>query len=305
MNSNIRIFVLSIIGSFLAPATAQMWCPPGAVWEDNITNWAGQGCQTRRHIGDTLVDGFSCEHIEIVTTIQYSFNGTIHSTWGSTLTREANGVVFQQVVIGSERWWDTLYWFTAPIGARWYPPGIGELGACNGFAGMVEVLSITEQVINGLALEVRTLGVLDVDGEVIGEVLEMTERIGTPLMFIPNTCNVLGQSGNSLRYSDDLWAGFYSEETSNCARFNSVHEIHDTQQHTLSFAPDARTLRIHVQGGNGGLYTLHDVRGNVLQEGRYTEGTTTVHVGQLPTAIYLMRLTSSTGEHKVLKFHVP
>ena len=303
MNSNKRIFVLSIFGSFLVPASAQMWCPPGAVWEDNVQGWAWEGCETRTYTGDTLIDGQICQTIHVWKSSYSHLSQETTTAEYDVHTRLEDGVVY--ALWQSEGTWfeDTLYWFTAPVGARWNLVGAEEM--CPVGDGWVEVLSIEDREINGLTLQARLLGSDHLNGEMLvwGELID---RIGAPLLFIPPPCALGEVSGVTVSYRDDMWDGFDTGVNSYCELFpNAVHEIQGMQLHTLSFAPDARTLTIHARDGTRGQYTLHDVRGTVLQEGRYTEGTTTVHVGQLPTAIYLMRLTSSTGEHKVLKFHVP
>ena len=294
--------LLFVLGSVFIGAQAQTWCPPGAVWEYNWSGGASTGCQVRTYVADTVIDGFDCQRIEVIDIFYDFISDEVDTIESLFHTRFENGVVFQQ--IGVDLYWDTLYWFTAPVGSRWYPPGVGD--GCGGLAGMVEVLSIQEQVVNGLGLEVRTLGQLGEDGMVMFEGPDMIERLGTALMSIPHTCLFGDGFGSIVRYRDDLWEGFDSGETSNCDRFpNSLRELQGAQLHGLSFGADGRSLTIQAPGGSGGLYAMHDLRGKTIQQGRYSGGGTPIGVGDLVPAMYLIRLTTSTGLQEVVKFQIP
>ena len=293
---------LALFSAAFLPATGQTWCPPGAVWEYNWSGGPSSGCQVRTYVADTVIDGFDCQRIEVIDIIYDFIDDEVDTIESLVHTRSANGVVLQQ--IGVDLYWDTLYWFTAPVGSRWYPPGVGD--GCGGSAGMVEVLSIQEEVINGLSLEVRTLGQLGEDGTVMFEGPDMIERLGTALMSIPHTCLFGDGFGSTVRYRDDLWEGFDSGETSNCDRFpNSLRELQGAQLHRLSFGPDGRTLTIQAAGGSGGLYALYDVHGKSIQHGRYSGAGTTIGLGELTPAMYLARLTTNSGQQEVVKFQIP
>lgn len=289
--------------AFLSALNAQVWCPPGAVWEENVQGWAWEGCETRTYTGDTLINGQLCQTIHISSSSYSHLDQEITTAAYDVHTRIADGVIY--ALWQSEGTWfeDTLYWLTAPVGARWNVFGAEEM--CPDGRAWVEVLSIEDREINGQILQARLLGSDHLSGEMLVWE-ELIDRIGVPRLFIPAPC-LLGEDwGVTISYRDDLWDGFDTGVTSFCELFpNAVHEIQGMQQHTLSFAPDARSLTIQAMGGNGGQYTLHDVRGTLLREGRYARGTTTVAVGELPAAIYLIRLTTSTGLQEVLKFHVP
>lgn len=287
-------------------ATAQVWAPIGATWHYNFMAGPSIGCETRTYVSDSLIDGQICQRIEVLNISYDQLDQELDTIESTILTREVDGVVTLQAFSGQPvTAWDTLYWFSAPVGARWISPGSAGKD-CPGYSGQVEVLSIQEQSISGLIVEVRTLGQLGENGDVLFEGLEMIDRLGTPLMFLPVTCPVGELFGATVSYHDDLWDGFDSGETSNCDRIpNSLREPQGAQLHTLSFGPDGRTLTIQATGGSGGLYALYDVHGTSIQHGRYSGGGTTIAVGDLPAANYFIRLTTNTGQHEVLKFHVP
>ena len=272
---------------------AQIWCPPGAVWEYNFMGGPSIGCEIRTYVGDTLIDGFVCQRIE-VTDIIYDFIDEDIDTIVNVLhTREANGVVFEQLMFGAEWQWDTLYWFAAPVGARWYPPGVGD--GCDGSAGMVEVLSMEEQVINGLSLEVRTLGQLGVDGEVMFEGPEMIERIGTPLMSIPHTCVFGNGFGSTLSYSDDLWAGYESEEPSNCDSFNSIQVSARQQDRLVLFDEGDGRLRLVWSAHVPGSVIIYDRQGRVVHSEATLINTPVVNVAHMASGLYTLEVWSADG----------
>lgn len=294
--------IVTLISLF---ATAQMWAPIGATWHYNFMAGPTIGCETRNYVGDTLIEDVLCHRIDVLNISYDQIVQNLDTTESTIFTHEVGGVVTLQAFTDQPiTAWDTLYWFTAPIGARWRPPGADA--DCPGLAGKVEVLSIEEREINGISLQVRTLGQLDESGEVLFDGPEMIERLGTPLMFLPVTCPVGELFGETVSYSDDLWEGFDSGETSNCESFpNSLREPQGAQLHTLTFGPDGRTLNIQAAGGSGGLYALYDVRGKLIHQGRYSGGSTTIGLGVLTPAMYLACLTTSTGQQEVVKFQVP
>lgn len=290
-------------GSMCGLIQAQTWCPPGAVWEENVVGWAWEGCETRTYTGDTLIEGQLCQTIHVWNRSYSYLDEELSTAEYDMHTRLDNGVVYALWPEDGTWYSDTLYWLTAPVGARWNV--FGAEGMCPAGERWVEVLSIENRVINGLTIQVRQLGNDILSGEMV-VTAEMIDRIGTPLLSIPPPC-VIGEAfGVTVSYSDDIWEGFDSGESSNCELFpNSLRELQRAQQHTISFGPDGRALTIQAAGGSGGLYALFDVRGKSIQQGRYSGGGTTIGLGELTPAMYLVRLTTSTGQQEVVKFQIP
>jgi hypothetical protein len=298
-----RSLAVLMLGWFTIPLLAQTWCPPGAVWHDNVIGWALTGCETRTYTGDTLIQGQLCQTIHVRNRTYSYWDEELSTAEYDMHTRLDNGVVYALWSEDGTWYSDTLYWLTAPVGARWNV--FGAEGMCPDGERWVEVLSIEDRVINGLTLQVRQLGNDNLSGEMV-VTAEMIDRIGTPLHSIPPPC-VIGEAfGVTVSYHDDLWEGFDSGETSNCERFpNSLRELQGAQLHTLSFGPDGRTLTIQAARGSGGLYALYDVHGKSIQHGRYSGGGTTIGLGELTPAMYLVRLTTGSGQQEVVKFQIP
>lgn len=276
-------------------SSAQVWCPPGAAWNYNFMAGPSIGCETRTYVGDTTIEGSICQRIEVVDIVYDFIDDDIDTIGTSIITREVGGVVTQQRFTDQPlAAWDTLYWFSAPVGARWYPPGSAG-DDCQGFSGLVEVLSIEEQVISGLALDVRTLGQLDYDGEVLFTGPDMIERIGTPLMFIPSTCPIGELGGSTLSYTDDTWEGYESGEVSNCDLFNGMPSI--MGQKAFRIYPTPATDHVTLEGINVDLarmaVSVHDQLGRRLEppaQSGYANACT-FDVSRLPDGIYTISLT--------------
>jgi hypothetical protein len=100
-------------------ASAQSWCPPGAVWKYEGLPIPGQ-CIAAQYVlvfsGDTVVDGQQAQRIDRFT--QALWQGTlIEYPAISGFTRTNGDVVWEWY--GNT--WDTLYWFSAVPGDQWQP----------------------------------------------------------------------------------------------------------------------------------------------------------------------------------------
>ncbi len=242
--NHILLVSLSVLLLFVQPVQAQSWCLPGAVWNYNWTAGSTAGCETRTYAGDTLIDGFNCQRIEVRNIGVDYLTDAVDTTNSFIHTRELDGVVFLYMEDLGVAQWDTLYWFTAPIGARWYP--LGPFQDCPGSAGQVEVLAIEQQIFGGQSLQVLTLGQLDAAGEVLFTEPQLIERLGTPLMFLPVTCPLGELWGITRTYHDALWEGYDSGETSTCDAFNSVADR--TRNELITIFPNPVGNYLRIQG---------------------------------------------------------
>ena len=108
-----------------ALASAQAWCPPGAVWKYAGLPLPGQ-CIASEDIfvflGDTIVDGYEAQRI--VRTTQVVWQGDLITYPAVTNVTRTNG----EVVWGwNANAWDTLYWFTAQPGDQWQSAWLGAV----------------------------------------------------------------------------------------------------------------------------------------------------------------------------------
>jgi len=162
-------------------ASAQNWCPTGAVW--NHTYYGCLGCTDTGYVhtayaGDTLFQGSTCQILDATKHSWDIYTGiyTVEHL-GPQITRGQNDLV--------EKWngssFDTLFHFASAPGDSWYPLGMGM--------GVVTVLDTGHAVVDGLSL--RYL-VMDMD---LG--LGTTDTVFARMGFLHYYVD-----GNSLFYAD-------------------------------------------------------------------------------------------------------
>lgn len=301
-----KAFALSALTVLLVPISirAQVWCPPGAVWEYNFVAGSAIGCETRTYVGDTTIGGVVCQRIQIVDITLDQITHGIDTTIRFTHTYEEEGVVLEQRLTGPSAWaWDTLYWFNAPVGARWRPPTQPWQG-CTGYEGLVEVLSIQEQEVSGVMLEVRILGQLNSAGEVVIDEVEMIERIGTPLMYIPTLCPVAELMGTTRIYSDDLWTGYDSGAESTCDRFNDIAQVGAHERSLILRQEGTGQLHLSWPGSTGQVVVL-DQQGRTVFVGPLRSGAAWIDVAQLAGGPYTVAVHATSGKSTFAKWVKP
>jgi len=114
----IRLLLIAILLWSCAQVHAQVWSPPGAVWNYNLSSLAMEGCETRTYDGDTVIGGRSAQRILVHTILMDYFSNTLDTTNTVFYTSQEEGLIYAWDV-GQSGTWDTLYWFTAVPGDRW------------------------------------------------------------------------------------------------------------------------------------------------------------------------------------------
>lgn len=195
-------------GLCLSPGmvNAQPWCPPGATWEYQIIGFAVDGCGTQTYAGDTAFDGWQAQRIVDEWEMYSYWDDTLYIGSSTVYTSFSDGVVHQYVP--STQSWDTLYWFAAPIGARWAPPGYSynyDDTICPPPAGMLEVIDTGTVDMNGTALHYVDVKMLAGPGGQEEE-FRIYERIGNLIMGWPvnDGCIVAEWPYRLHTYSDQL-----------------------------------------------------------------------------------------------------
>lgn len=165
------LFLLVVSTALLA----QSWCPPGAMWTYQFDGWGADYRMEYRYAGDTLFEGRMTK--KSIWAVSGSMFGNPYHDTGTEYT-----AVEEDVVYGwAADWatgvptWDTLYWFGAMPGDRWYPPGEDRSCPPN---GMIEVLDTGSAEIGGLVLRRLLVGRLYGDDGDWGDSGYITERIG-------------------------------------------------------------------------------------------------------------------------------
>lgn len=165
----------------------QQWCASGAAWTYRFQDWGlGDAVDYRveyRYDADTVLDGIDAKRIQC-TSLGYAFGQPIAGSW--TVHEALSDDVVLTWLSGSG--WDTLYWFGAQIGDRWWPPW--HPMTCPP-QGMLELLATGDTLISGLTLGTWSLGQVDQDGFVVPS-FTVIERIGmTPRDAFIDDCSLV------------------------------------------------------------------------------------------------------------------
>lgn len=154
---------------------AQSWCAPGAVWTYSYDGWGSDYRMEYRYTGDTLFEGRMAK--KCVWTEDGLWMGGPHHATGVEYTAVAGDAILAWTRNwGTDEYaWDTLAWFGAMPGDRWYPPGEDRSCPPN---GMIEVLDTGSVEIGGLVLRRLQVRRLYGDDGDWGNTGYITERIG-------------------------------------------------------------------------------------------------------------------------------
>ncbi|MFZ1332018.1 MAG: T9SS type A sorting domain-containing protein [Flavobacteriales bacterium] len=170
----------SLLFSLVVPliVIAQIWCPPNATWKWNTSSFEREGRTERHYVGDTLIDSRTAQRIH-VTGFSVNTIGSPDTLFIDQyrFTSIENDVVLLWSIWNGPPEWDTLYWFGAVPGDRWYAPGDdGECGPTP--AGMHQVMDTATVIIDGVSLKELQLSAVDEFGTPFGDLHSLTERIG-------------------------------------------------------------------------------------------------------------------------------
>ena len=273
----VRNILFLLLATLTIPGQAQSWCPPGATWTYNA-GMALAGFHRMTYTHDTLIGGFNAQIIDQYSAIQFpqpppgpTFGGPPHISYTpvAVITRSDSDAVF--ILTGSV--WDTLYWFGAIPGDRWFPPhALGS--ACD----PITVADTGTMVIDGVPLRrVETM-----DG------YTLIERIGCTwdmFMYCPNW--ILDGPTGMRCYSDDEIS--YQIAPGACEMLVGVNEASatsslmiypnpGTDQFSLSLPPGAHTI------------ALFDAAGRVVHQHRIHDEQATIDTAHLPAGIYLVKV---------------
>lgn len=279
----------------------QIWCPEGAVWGSNYTVWWNIGCETRTYLGDTLIDGVVIQQIQ-TETINHDLDTEVTDTTYRTMyTRLQDSVVYE--LLGSLQVpdWDTLYWFSAQVGDRWYRPGAAE--GCEGYTGMLEVVSIEERIFSSVSLRVFMLAQLDSEGEFETYQYEMIERIGTPMMFLPTFCPLGELWPRSRTYFDNTGAHYDSGVASFCDSFNAISESIKSAQISVFPNPGSDQLQISFSDpGPANTLLVHDLHGRLVAQHAVQRSPFTLDTSLWNSGQYILSVVGGPGQYSSAKW---
>lgn len=189
---------------------AQLWAFPGASWEYNISSSFATGCESRTYLGDTLFEGKVAQQFSVHNVLFQHINNTLNISNSFFYTTVEDSVVYAWSTFSwntppmPEAQWDTLYWFNAQVGDRWWPLGM-DSSTCGGTWGMVQVMERELVEINGEELLQLNLSFVDEEGAPgTWPYFPVIQRLGTPGMGLPPGGCMLVEFGYTIRtYTDD------------------------------------------------------------------------------------------------------
>jgi hypothetical protein len=272
---------------------AQLWCPPGAMWTANFANALDgiEGCETAVYVGDTLYEGRMAQLIAVEDIIMDYPSGSLDTTYWNMYTSVSDSIVYQWT---DSEGWDTLYWFSAVPGDRWYAPGMPPNGMDN--CGMLEVSDTAHVMINGHFLRQVMCVYLDPSGVATMDVFNMTELFGTGSMHFPyGGCVVVEGSWGPHTYQDDAFPLFDNGAGSNCDHFSGIAENQRTMSVTAWPNPGSDVLHIETNALGKVDLRVRDVTGQAVLEVSGPSGAIELSsVGLLP-GLYVVEVISAIG----------
>ena len=282
-------------------AFAQSWCPPGAEWHVTTNGFAHEGYLHRVYAGDTLFQGRIAQRItqaghyydywstpptyhEVADTIHTSLDGDVLLLWlGPTIPE-----------------WDTLIWFGAVPGDRWYGPGTH--GFCGAYPrGIYEVTDTSTTTVFGMPL--RRVGITGFgpDGEINGWTHYFHERIGLEFgtFLLPDACLIVDGHEILRCYSDDDFSYVAPNWSFACNSAVNVNE-HGTISATPPF-PNPGTSYFTLSGVEGSLLpgphtiTLVDATGRMVLQQRFADERPVIGTEHLPEGLYRITVQNDQG----------
>ncbi len=298
---NLRLALFVLAGVFIFHVLpAQVWSPPGAVWNYNITTSTSEGCETRTYIGDSVISGRIAQQIHSTGYVMnYLFN-ELHTIDSYSYQSADSGIVRSWISTSNE--WDTLYWFSAVPGDRWWPPGIDPF--CGGNWGMWEVSDTATMQISGYDLRSLTVRPLDEFGvPQENEQRTILERLGVIEGSLAYVACIIAEDGYSLRsYLDYAFPIFDTGETSLCENFLGGIQNAELISSLVVFPnPGSDQLNINwsvlqdapVQIG------IYSMLGELLRSETASVSPITLQTHDLPAGCYSIRLIGDDGSSSV------
>ncbi len=277
--------------------SAQLWSPPGAVWNYNIQTAFTDGCQTHVYVGDTVIDGRSAQQFHVTGHVLDHIAGTITETDTYFHTSVEDSIVFAWTSFSGQWEWDTLYRFNAVPGDRWWPIGADE-STCGGTWGMLQVTDTGHISLSGVMLRTVSVVHLDQFGDPEMGMTTVVERIGTPLMVIPPGGCIVSDFGATLRtYQDDTFPIYDTGGPSACDLFLGMDTSPQRSSGPVLYpnpGHDQLWVRSLEEFGQTSL-RLHDITGRIVMEEAIKEDGG-VDVSLLPPGVYQCSIVDQSGQ---------
>lgn len=284
-----------------ALASGQVWCPSGATWKYDVVGFGVEGCGTAVYTNDTMLSGRAAQEIVSQESVHYYFSDTTINTIFSYFTALESGVVYQFIPASLD--WDTLYWLTAPVGARWFPPGAEpDTSFCTPPGGMVEVGDTGTLVMNGLPVSYRDVHYLDMSGVPSGPAFRIYERFGSLSMGLPPGGCIISEWPYILNaYSDDAGTLYTSGDPWSCPEWLNIVE---GDSRSLQAYPDPGSDQFTISLQRYDLSTLNifDAKGQQVLQMADVSGWTIIDSSAWSQGLFFITVCDSKGNVRTLRW---
>lgn len=250
------------------------------------------------YVGDTLLGGRTAQRLTGEHMAMDHISNTLY-TYSPVMYTSVDGDIVYQWTLANE--WDTLYWFGAVLGDRWYPPGADD--ACVGMEpwGQLEVLDTGHVAINGMMLRYVDVGYLGQFGEVTPDQYRIIERLGAPRLGLIQGGCIIVEDGSHLRtYADDLFPLYDTTVPSACDDLTlALEELLWGKR--LSVYPNPGYDQVRFSGVNSPtLVSVYDTRGSLVLDEDGIDPLSGMDVSALRPGLYTIVIRNMEGN----KFHL-
>lgn len=284
----------------------QSWCPPGAEWHVTRSGFMMQGYAHYVYEGDTFIYGRNAQKIsqsgyEYVTYPQpqeYIISGLGYTSLEDDVLLVPISIPFTQT------WtWDTLIWFGANIGDRWYSPGDDGTWCGPPPIGMFEVTDTSITIIEGITLRTLRIAGVDSEGNATGPEYIFTERLGLHYSFNdlmapcfadgPGWGTIRCYSDNEISYVSPFWNG-------PCNMGLSVDE-HNSSEVFLHPNPGIDHFTLELPPGPHDLL-IYDPQGKLVMKVKHPGDRTSIETSTLPSGIYQIIVIDRFGKSNGIRW---
>ncbi|MEQ1733291.1 MAG: T9SS type A sorting domain-containing protein [Bacteroidia bacterium] len=304
MKTILLISALVLSAFTTTQAQAQPWATAGATWHYSVQGYAREGYMKLTNIGDTILNGKSCNVLEKYTEVYDFINqNTITETAQHFTYIDSNKVYYY---INNN--FSVLYDFNASTGNYWVIEDDSAYYGGNNcsYKDTVMVDSTIIVIINGTPL--RKLYTHTLHNSIFfGN--EIIEKIGNTTYFFPTFggggCGIITEisygplrcytdsAGFNYQTNPSTW-GHYGNATTPCDFVTATREQNKALEHINAFPnPTATTLTINTTA-NISTVRMYNALGQQVINNVYTtaSNTQTIPVNTLPNGIYVLQVST-------------
>ena len=288
-----KIYFTFFLFIFHLSSFSQQWCAPGSVWnykvDDNGYPNARLAYVELKVTGTDTLNGKDCYVIlGEGKGINYNYWAPHLPSWPYNVgykfyTYEDSGVIY----ISRGARFDTLVNFNALPGDKWLPVFLHPDCQSSEYISPLTVQDTGHVTINGLYLKKITAGYQD-----------FIEGIGGVTWFMYNyqTCIVDVQGdGQFTCFRADNFPVYISPLHKECVNWVSVPEVNASSR--LQVFPNPGSGKFNIETGNNASARVFDLTGKLILFQQLGTGSSTIHLEQCPSGIYVLEVTEPQARH--------